>query len=368
MDDPGLREVFAPNGKPLQLNDICYNLKLASTLEAIASEGPQVLYNGSVGEKFIADMKNAGGIATMEDMRRYRIQVGEAMSANVMGYRILGMPPPSSGTVGLSMVLNILGSYKTLDAVRGLLGLHRLIEAVKHMLAMRMNLGDPNFVNITEYVEDMLSPTFAEKVRQKILDNTTFGPAYYLARWSQLRDHGTSHISIVDAERNAVSMTTTVNYYFGSGILSPSTGIVANNEMADFSCPSEATPDKLPPAPSNFIEPNKRPLSSMTPLIVLKENQLAAVIGASGGMNIVTAVAQVFINHFVLGMDPLKAVQHPRFYHRVTFNTLAARLSFSLKIGFRDSKSVSSNVRTKHPSDEHIVDYLNILQELMTRC
>lgn len=104
MDDPGLREVFAPNGKPLQFNETCYNLKLANTLEAIASEGPQVLYNGSVGEKFIADMKNAGGIATMEDMRKYRIQVGEAMSANVMGYRILGMPPPSSGTVGLSMV------------------------------------------------------------------------------------------------------------------------------------------------------------------------------------------------------------------------------------------------------------------------
>ena len=91
-----------------------------------------------------------------------------------------------------------------------------------------------------------------------------------LSRWSQLRDHGTSHISIVDAERNAVSMTTTVNYYFGSGVLSPSTGIVANNEMGDFSTPTEATPDGLPPAPPNFIEPNKRPLSSMSPLIILK--------------------------------------------------------------------------------------------------
>lgn len=89
-------------------------------------------------------------------------------------------------------------------------------------------------------------------------------------RWSQLRDHGTSHFCIVDADRNAVSMTTTVNYVFGAGILSPSTGIVLNNEMGDFSTPTEITPDKLPPCPTNYIEPNKRPLSSMTPLIVTK--------------------------------------------------------------------------------------------------
>lgn len=89
-------------------------------------------------------------------------------------------------------------------------------------------------------------------------------------RWSQLNDHGTSHFCIVDAERNAVSMTTTVNYYFGAKVLSPSTGIVLNNEMGDFSTPTEISDDKLPPAPSNFIAPNKRPLSSMTPIIILK--------------------------------------------------------------------------------------------------
>ncbi|XP_017697407.2 glutathione hydrolase 3 isoform X2 [Phoenix dactylifera] len=322
LADPGLRGVLAPDGKLLQTNDTCYNPALAHTLEVISTDGPQAFYNGSIGEKFVEDVRNAGGIATMEDMRNYRIEVKEAMAANVMGYTILGMPPPSSGTVGMSLVLNILDSYKSMKAVRGLLGLHHLIEALKHMFAMRMNLGDPDFVNITQYVSDMLSPSFAEKLQQKILDNTTFNPGYYMTRWSQLRDHGTSHFCIVDAQRNAVAMTSTVNWYFGAKVLSPSTGIVLNNEMDDFSTPTESTPDHLPPAPANFIEPGKRPLSSMTPIIVLKDNQLAGVVGASGGMKIIPAVTEVFLNHFILGMEPLAAVQHPRVYHELIPNVV----------------------------------------------
>ncbi|GJY33223.1 glutathione hydrolase 3-like protein, partial [Tanacetum coccineum] len=139
---------------------------------------------------------------------------------------------------------------------------------------------------------------------------------------SQLLDHGTSHFCIVDDDRNAVSLTTTVNYAFGGGVLSQSTGIVLNNEMGDFSVPTEESSDELPPSPSNFIKPNKRPLSSMTPIIVLKDDQLAGVIGGSGGMYIIPAVAQVFINHFILGMDPPNAVQSPRVYHKLIPNVV----------------------------------------------
>lgn len=138
-----------------------------------------------------------------------------------------------------------------------------------------------------------------------------------IIRWRQLDDHGTSHLCVVDGDRNAVAMTTTVNYYFGAKVLSPSTGIVLNNEMDDFSVPAKRTPDQLPPAPANFIAPGKRPLSSMTPLIVLKDGQLAGVVGGSGGTNIIATVTQVFLNHFVVGMDPLAAVQQPRVYHKV---------------------------------------------------
>ncbi|KAL6010173.1 hypothetical protein ACLOJK_000604 [Asimina triloba] len=322
MADPGLRRIFAPNGKLLEAGDTCYNIELSQTLEAISEQGPRAFYNGSIGENFVKDVQNAGGILTMEDLRRYQVEVQDAMSVNVMGYTVHGMPPPSSGTVGLALVLNILDSFKSSDAAKGPLGLHRLIEAFKHMFAIRMNLGDPDFVNITEYVSDMLSLSYAKELQQKILDNTTFPPSYYLNRWSQLRDHGTSHFCIVDADRNAVSMTTTVNYYFGAGVLSPSTGIVLNNEMDDFSTPTEKAPDRLPPAPSNFIEPYKRPLSSMTPIIIVKDNQLAGVAGASGGIYIIPAVTQVFLNHFILGMDPLASVQHPRIYHKLIPNVV----------------------------------------------
>ncbi|KAL0410556.1 UNVERIFIED_CONTAM: Glutathione hydrolase 3 [Sesamum latifolium] len=323
MADPGLRQVYAPNGKLLKAGDTCYNVELGKSLEAVAEQGPEAFYNGTVGEKLIEDVKKAGGILSMEDLRNYRVNVADAVAVDAMGYKILGMPPPSSGTVGLALVLNILDSYGSRDAAEGPLGLHRLIEALKHMFAVRMNLGDPRFVDVNKTVSEMLSPSFAKSIRERIFDNTTFPPEYYMHRWSQLRDHGTSHFCVVDSDRNAVSMTTTVNYAFGGGVLSPSTGIVLNNEMDDFSIPTDVSPDKLPPAPANFIRPNKRPLSSMNPIIVLKDNQLAGVIGGSGGLNIIPAVVQVFVNQFILGMEPLAAVQNARVYHRLIPNVVS---------------------------------------------
>ncbi|CAN1822252.1 Glutathione hydrolase 3 [Linum perenne] len=222
FNDPGLVKVFAPNGKLLKAGDVCYN----------------------------KDVRAAGGIMKMEDLKNYKVRVTDAVAVEAMGYTIYGMPSPSSGTLGMSMVMNIF------------------------------------------------------------------------KRWSQLRDHGTSHFCIVDAERNAVSMTTTVNYGFGAGYLSPSTGIVINNEMGDFSAPTEISSDHLPPSPANFIEPNKRPLSSMTPIIVTKGHQLAGVLGGSGGLYIIPAIVQVFLNHFVLGMEPLQAVLSPRVYHDLIPNVV----------------------------------------------
>ncbi|KAL9324705.1 hypothetical protein ACSQ67_009562 [Phaseolus vulgaris] len=323
LDDPGLRKLYAPKGTLLKEGDVCKNAELGLTLEIVAEQGPQAFYNGSIAEKLVKDVKEAGGILTMEDLRNYKLEIADAMTLNVMGYTIYGMPPPSSGTLALSLVLNILDSYGDPDAARGNLGVHRLIEALKFMFAIRMNLGDPNFVeNIDDTISKMLSPSFAKEIQQKILDNTTFPPEYYMNRWSQLRDHGTSHMCIVDADRNAVSLTSTVNYHFGAGFRSVSTGILVNNEMDDFSAPTEITPDKLPPAPANFIEPNKRPLSSMTPLIITKDDELVGVLGGSGGMNIAPAVIQIFINHFILGMKPLDAVMSPRIYHKLIPNVV----------------------------------------------
>lgn len=320
--DKGLRGVFTVNGKLLNVGDTCYNKKLAETLQAISDFGPSIFYNGTIGKKLVEDVQAVGGILSFEDLQNYRVEVTDPISAEIMGYTILGMPPPSSGAAGLILALRILGSYGTSDAAKGILGLHRTIEAFKHMFAVRMNLGDPKFVNITDSLSDMLSPEFAVKLKNKIYDNVTFPSDYYGYKWNQLRDHGTSHFCIVDSERNAVSMTTTVNDPFGALMLSPSTGIVLNNEMDDFSTPTEISPDRLPPAPANFIRPNKQPLSSMSPTIVLKGGQLAGVLGGSGGLKIIPAVVQVFLNHFINGMDPLVAVTAPRVYHRLIPNTV----------------------------------------------
>ncbi|KAF8662927.1 hypothetical protein HU200_055510 [Digitaria exilis] len=322
LADPGLRAVFAPAGRVLAAGETCRNPALAAALELVADEGAAALYGGAVGEALVRDVTAAGGIVTVEDMRGYRVEVSDAMRVDAMGFTFLGMPPPSSGTVGMAMILNVLGGYKSLEFLKGFLGIHRLIEAIKHMLATRMDLGDPDFVNVTGDVAEMLSLPFADRIRGRIVDNTTFPAGYYFPKWRQLDDHGTSHLCVVDGDRNAVAMTTTVNYYFGAKVLSPSTGIVLNNEMDDFSVPAKRTPDHLPPAPANFIAPGKRPLSSMTPLIILKDGQLTGVVGGSGGTNIIATVTQVFLNHFVVGMDPLAAVQQPRVYHKLIPNVV----------------------------------------------
>ncbi|KAI3844334.1 hypothetical protein MKX03_006137 [Papaver bracteatum] len=317
--DPGLTQMLKREGRLLEAGETCYNKKLAETLERISND-PWELYDGTVGKNLVKDVQAAGGILTEEDLRNYQVNVTDVLTAKVMGFTILGMPVPSTGVLGLSLVLNILNSYESLDFIKDPLGLHRLIEALKHMLGYRMNLGDPKFVDITKFEDNMLSTSFAAELREKIKDDTTLPTKDYLPKWSQLNDHGTSHFCIVDKDRNVVSMTATINHYFGAGILSPSTGIILNNQMDDFSAPNEEPKDKLPPAPANFIRPNKRPLSSMSPLIILKENQLVGVLGASGGINIIPAVTQVFLNHFIMGKKPLSAVKQPRVYHKLVPN------------------------------------------------
>ncbi|KAJ6737132.1 GLUTATHIONE HYDROLASE 1-RELATED [Salix viminalis] len=261
-----------------QSGDICYNKKLADTLRAV-SKGVEAFYNGPIGFNLVRDIHKLGGMLTIEDLRRYKVRVREPIITNILGYKIIGMPPPSSGGASMILILNILAQYGVPEGISGPLGFHRLIESLKHAFAVRMRLGDPDFVDVAQVVSDMISLKFAQELKKTIHDNMTFDPGHYGGRWNQVDDHGTSHLSIVDSEQNAVSMTSTVNSYFGAQILSPSTGIVLNNEMSDFSMPENNTGNVSLPAPSNFIRPGKRPLSSMTPTIVLKDEQLRGVVG-----------------------------------------------------------------------------------------
>ncbi|CAL5203858.1 unnamed protein product [Lathyrus oleraceus] len=321
LNDNGLRSVFAPHGKLLKVGEICYNKKLAETLRAISKFGPQVLYGGMIGVKLVKDVRKAGGILSIEDLRSYTVKQKEPISIDFLGLKILGMPPPSGGHP-MMLLLNILAQYELPSGLSGALGIHREIEALKHVFAVRMNLGDPDFVNITEVLSDMLSTEFARMLRKDINDNRTYNSSHYGGKWNQINDHGTSHLSIIDFDRNAVSMTSTVNEYFGAKILSPSTGIVLNNEMNDFSMPMNVSKDVPPPAPANFVEPGKRPLSSMSPTIALKDGKVKAVVGASGGIMIIAATSEVLLNHFVKGMDPFSSVTAPRVYHQLIPNVV----------------------------------------------
>ncbi|KAK1371713.1 Glutathione hydrolase [Heracleum sosnowskyi] len=321
LKDKGLSSILASNNSLLQPGDICYNKKLAKTLRAIAENGIKPFYNGSVGLHLVQDLKKVGGILTIKDLQQYQVKIRKPISAETMGLKILGMPPPSSGGVSMVLILNILAQYGA-QGLSGSLGIHREIEALKHAFAVRMNLGDPDFVNIKNVVADMLSPKFAKELKKTIFDNMTFSPSHYGSKWNQINEHGTSHLSIVDGERNAVSMTTTINSYFGSNIMSPTTGIVLNNEMDDFSMPINTTGGATPPPPANFIVPGKRPISSMTPTIVLQGKRLIGVVGASGGSMIIAGTTEVFLNHFVKKMDPLSSVMAPRVYHQLIPNVV----------------------------------------------
>ncbi|KAH7426476.1 hypothetical protein KP509_10G003000 [Ceratopteris richardii] len=320
LADEGLSALFAPNGTLLAAGDTCVWDSLAKSLASIAAEGPSVFYNGSVGENFVNDVRNAGGILSLDDLAQYTVKIRDPIVHEYQGLTVYGMPPPSSGGACFSMVLNILEAYpEPFQAVKGPLGLHRMVEAFKHAYAMRMNLGDPDYVNTSEVLGLMLNATNAAEIQKLIDDDRTYPPPYYGGSWAPVDDHGTSHFNIVDENRNVVTMTSTVNYPFGAKIISKSTGILMNNEMGDFSVPSNNSGSD-PPSPANFIEPYKRPLSSMSPIIVMKEGQFLGALGGSGGSRIITTTLQVFLDIFWKGYQPEYSVSKPRLHHQVYFS------------------------------------------------
>ncbi|KAK6922947.1 hypothetical protein RJ641_011251, partial [Dillenia turbinata] len=355
LADKGLRKTFAPNGKLLRPGDTCYNKKLGKTFRTIAKKGIEAFYNGSIGLKLVSDVQKLGGILKMEDLQSYQVKMREPVSSKIGGLKILGMPPPSSGGAVIALILNILAQFGGPLGVTDPLGFHRLVEALKHAFAARMNLGDPDFVDVSQVLSNMTSPKFARELKKKIHDNKTFDSSYYASRWNQIYDHGTSHISIVDSERNAVAMTCTVNAYFGSRLLSESTGIILNNEMDDFSIPENFRKECPPPAPANFIRPGKRPLSSMSPTIVLKDGQLKAVLGASGGVRIIAGTLEVFINHFLKGMDPISSVTAPRIYHQLFPNVVEYE---NLTTAYGDHFELPAGIRKDLQNKGHVLKSL----------
>ncbi|KAL9155796.1 hypothetical protein ABFS82_09G030400 [Erythranthe guttata] len=318
MSNKELRSVFAPKGRLVSKGKTIYFKKLADTLASVSKHGMNDFYNGSIAQSLSNDIQKAGGIIKKEDFQKYRAITRKPLVANVFGYEIVTAPPPASGGAMLILILKILSNYKATGEFNSL-ELHRFVEALKYALAMKTSLGDPQFANVTNILEKMISTSYAKVLKSRINDTKTYDPAHYGSKWSQSYDHGTTHLCTVDSQRNAVSMTVSLNHFLGSRVMSASTGILLNSQMYDFSIPASSTP---PPSPANFIQPFKRPLSSMTPTIVVKDGRIKAVIGAAGGLLIPDAVAQVLINHLNSKMNPLVAVTVPRLYHTLYPNVL----------------------------------------------
>lgn len=300
--------------------DVVRRARLGKTIAAWAKSGGTALHVGPLADDIASAVQAAGGVLTAEDLAAYQTRERPVLRGTYRGYTILTMAPPSSGGAVLLQVLGVLEGWdlKSLGH-NSSEHVHLLAEAMKHAFADRAELmGDPDFVEVP--VERMLAPARIDAVRRAIYPSRTFPLDYYGTKVDPPRDAGTHHISVIDASGFAVSLTTTVNMPFGSKVVAPQSGILLNDQMDDFVVrPGVPNSFGLVGKESNAVAPGKRPLSSMTPTIVLdSQGRVVMVIGASGGPTIISGTLQVLSNILDFGMDPEEAVSVPRMHHQWT--------------------------------------------------
>ena len=295
---------------------------LAVTLKTIASNGSHAFYKGEIAKKIVKFMEQNGGLITATDLASYQAKLRNPVYGTYRGYDVYSMPPPSSGGIHVIQILNILEGYDFRGTERYSAEFtHLLAEAMKLAFADRAHfLGDSDFVDVP--VAGLISKPYAEEQRSKINTDQVL----------ELENHGnpvpyesenTTHFSVLDQDGNAVSITQTVNTSFGSGMIIEGTGIILNNEMDDFSAqPGVPNIYGLVGAEANSIAPQKRPLSSMSPTLLVKDDQTFMVIGSPGGPRIITTVVQSIINVIDYGMDIQAAVDAPRIHHQWKPNKL----------------------------------------------
>ena len=315
---PASVKVFArPDGTSLREGDKFVQTDLAATLSAIAEQGPRGFYDGPVAEKLAKAIRDAGGIMTTDDLKAYQPIIRTPVHGTYRGYDIVSMPLPSSGGIVLLETLNILEGFRLSDLEQGsAASLHLLIEAMKRGYADRARyLGDPAFIKAPTNI--LLAKDYAAKLRAEI-DPEHATPADKVS--SALPPHegsNTTHYSVVDSEGNAVSNTYTMNFSYGLGLVADGTGVLLNNELDDFTAaPGASNAFGLVGYDANLPGPGKRPLSSMSPTIVLKDGKVLLVTGSPGGSRIISTVLQVIVNVLDYHMDVAAAVAAPRLHHQ----------------------------------------------------
>jgi len=362
----------------LKEGELMKRKQLAKTLKLIMERGAEVLYEGDLAKKLATDIQLQGGIITASDLSNYRPVLRDPLVAKVSGYRVVGVPPPSSGGATIIGLLRFLDRFTLpLASLADTLSKHWYVEACKHVFAVRMSLSDPKYdpEGNDDAVTDLVRGDYIEKLQKMTIDNEILNLSRYGGeKWAQLQesdgtgvmkdaqegdrrmlwseferrklrlfnyleDHGTTSLSVVDKDRNSVTITSSINLAFGSKVASSSTGIILNNQMDDFATPGRANFFGLIPSESNYIVPGKRPLSSMSPTMVFRDagntgetlkepndelGELVLSLGGSGGPKIITGVAQVIINHALLGMPLFESIMAARIHNQLVYHGAAA--------------------------------------------
>ena len=314
---PSSASILLKDGdKPLQAGDRLIQSDLADTLKTIASKGPRAFYEG-ITAKLIADaVRNAGGIMTVEDLQNYRAIEWPVVRGTYRGRTIVSMPPPSSGGVHLIEMLNILEGYDLRGLGRSDQALHYFIEAMKRAYADRaVFMGDPDSVKIPQ--AGLISKKYAASLRAGITAKATPAADILPGKPGEYEGQNTTHYSVIDRDGNAVSNTYTLNFSYGVGLIAGGTGVLLNNELDDFTAKSGASNAYgLVGFAANLPGPGKRPLSSMTPTIVLQDGKPLLITGSPGGSRIITAVLQVVTNVLDFQMPIADAVSAPRLHQQ----------------------------------------------------
>ena len=312
------KAIFFKNGEPLKSGDLLVQKDLAKSLRLIAKQGAKAFYQGEIATKIAKEMQSHGGTMTLEDLKAYKVVERQPIIGDYRGYKVVTMPPPSSGGVHLIEILNMLEHYPIKeDGVNSAKNIHHMAESMKLAYADRSEyLGDPDFVKIP--VTGLTSKAYANERVKTIDDNkarlsSTIKPG----KPQPYESDQTTHFSVMDKAGNAVAVTYTLNLNFGSGIVAAGTGILLNNEMDDFSVkPGVPNAFGLVGGAANAVEAKKRPLSSMTPTIVMKNNKPWLVTGSPGGARIITTVLQSVVNTIDHEMNPAEAIITPRVHHQ----------------------------------------------------
>jgi gamma-glutamyltranspeptidase/glutathione hydrolase len=315
--DPTLARIFLhPDGSPLQPGDRLVQPDLATTLQAIADNGPDAFYRGRIPHEVETASRAGGGIITAADFAAYRITEAAPLSCTFRDFLFLSAPPPSSGGVTLCEILNVLGGYD-MHALgfHSAQAVHVMTEAMRHAYFDRnASLGDPAFV--TNPLTRLLSPAHAAAIRAQIGNRAT--PSLTLPPDATSHERAeTTHYSVIDRTGNAVAVTYTLNGGFGAGVIAGDSGFLLNDEMDDFTIkPGAANHYGLVQGDANAIAPGKRPLSSMAPTLVLRDGHVFLVLGSPGGARIITITLETALNILDYGMAPQEAVDAPRFHHQ----------------------------------------------------